>query len=123
MSVRSDLATALKPLLPQTIKIIHVPRSLDGVETNRPVVMLYRESMTKAANGQGFYLNEFALWLISPHIDPTRSEDSLDLLLDQTIEALDAIDWLNWSNAERSTFGDSQAPAFKITLQIVTNRK
>lgn len=122
MSVRSDLAAALKPLLPASIKIIYVPRSLDGIETNRPVCMLYREGMTKAPNGQGFYLNDFALWLISPNIDPNRAEDSLDLLLDQTIEALDVLDWLNWTNVERSTFGDNQAPAFKITLQIVTNR-
>ena len=122
MSVRSDLAAALKPLLPATIKIIHVPRGLDGVETNRPVVMLYREGVTKAPNGQGFYLNDFALWLISPNIDPTRAEDSLDNLLDEVIAALDPLDWVNWSQVERSTFGDNQAPAYKITLQIVTNR-
>lgn len=122
MSVRSDLAAALKPLLPATIKIIHVPRSLDGLETNRPVVMLYREGITKAPNAIGHHLNDFALWLISPNIDPTRAEDSLDTLLDDVIAALDPLDWVNWSQVERSTFGDNQAPAYKITLQIVTNR-
>jgi hypothetical protein len=122
MSLRSDFAAALKPLLPASIKIIDIPKSLDGLEPNKPVVMLYREQMTKAVNAQGNYLNQFAVWIVTPYVDPARSEDSLDTVLDQVIEAIDDITWMNWSVAERSTFGDQQAPAYKITVTVISNK-
>ena len=122
MSVRNDLAAALKPLLPPKTKIVDVPRGLDGVEVTRPVVMLYRERVQKAPNGIGSYLNTFALWIVSPNVDPSRAENQLDQMLDDVVEALDQLLWLNWSNAERSTFGDSQAPAYKIDITAISNK-
>jgi hypothetical protein len=122
MSVRSELAAALKPLLPSTVKIIDVPRSLDGLEAKRPVVMLYRESRAKAPNALGDYLDTFSLYVVTPGVDVTRAEDALDNTLDQVIDALDQVKWLNWSTAERSLFGDAQAPAYKITLTIAYNK-
>lgn len=123
MTVRSELAAALKPLLPRQTKIVDTPRSIDGLETNRPVVMLYRETLTKAPNAIGDYFSTFALWIISPGIDPVRAENALDSLLDQVIVALDQVSWLNWTAAERSVFGDNQAPAYKINLTVVTNKE
>lgn len=122
MSVRSELADALKPLLPNSIKIIDVPRSIDGIESKRPVVMLYRESRAKAPNALGDYLDTFTMYVVTPGVDVRRAEDALDDTLDQVINALDTITWLNWSNAERSVFGDNQAPAYKITLVIAYNK-
>lgn len=122
MSIRSDFATALKGILPSSIRIIDIPKSLDGLEANRPVVMLYREQMTKAVNAQGTYLNQFAVWIVTQYVDPARSEDSLDSVLDQVIDAIDDLDWMNWSVAERSTFGDQQAPAYKITVTVISNK-
>lgn len=122
MSVRSELAAALKPLLPNTVKIIDVPRSIDGMESKRPVVMLYRESRAKAPNALGDYFDTFALYVVTPGVDTRRSEDALDDTLDAVIAALDAIKWLQWTSAERSLFGDNQAPAYKITLTIVYNK-
>lgn len=123
MSIRSDLAAALKPLLPAGTKIVDVPRGLDGIETARPVVMLYRERLEKAPNAIGAYFNTFALWIVSPNVDPRRAEDQLDNMLDEVIVALDSLSWLNWANAERSTFGDNQAPAYKVELTIVTDKE
>lgn len=122
MSVRSELAAALKPLLPATIKIIDVPRSIDGMESKRPVVLLYRETREKAPNAIGDYFDTFALYVVTPGVDVRRSEDALDDTLDQVIDALDQITWLQWTTAERSLFGDNQAPAYKITLTIVYNK-
>jgi len=122
MTVRADLAAALKPLLPARTKIVDVPRSLDGVETQRPVIMLYRERVEKAPNALGDYFNTFALWIISPNVDPKRAEDQLDNMLEDVIPALDELTWLNWNFAERSTFGDNQAPAYKIELIVVGNK-
>lgn len=122
MSVRSELAAALKPLLPATVKIIDVPRSIDGMEAKRPVVVLFRESREKAPNAIGDYFDTFALYVVTPGVDVRRSEDALDDTLDQVIDALDQITWLQWTTADRSLFGDNQAPAYKITLTIVYNK-
>lgn len=122
MSVRSELAAALKPLLPATVKIIDVPRSIDGMEAKRPVVMLFRESRAKAPNAIGDYFDTFALYVVTPGVDTRRSEDALDDTLDAVIDALDGVKWVQWTTAERSVFGDNQAPAYKITLTIVYNK-
>lgn len=122
MSVRSELAAALKPLLPASVKIIDVPRSIDGMEAKRPVVLLFRESRSKAPNAMGDYFDTFALYVITPGVDTRRSEDALDDTLDAVIDALDQVKWLQWTTAERSVFGDNQAPAYKITLTIVYNK-
>jgi hypothetical protein len=123
VSIRSELAAALKPLLPVKTKIIDTPRSIDGLEANKPVVMLYRETLAKAPNAQGSYFNTFALWIISPGIDPIRAENALDDLLDEVVVALDQISWLNWTTAERSVFGDNQAPAYKVNLTVIGNKE
>lgn len=122
MSVRSELAAELKPLLPASVKIIDVPRSIDGMEAKRPVVLLFRESRAKAPNAIGDYFDTFALYVITPGVDTRRSEDALDDTLDAVIDALDQVKWINWSIAERSVFGDNQAPAYKITLTIAYNK-
>lgn len=123
MTVRDDLAAALKNVLPSAIKIIDVPRGIDGIEARRPVVLLYRERMTKAPNAIGSYFNEMAVWVISPNVDPRRGETQLDETLDEVIVALDSITWLNWSLAERSVFGDNQAPAYKITVTLIGTKE
>lgn len=123
MSLRSDLAAALQPLLPANTKIVDVPRSLDGIEAKKPVVMLYRDEVSKAPNAQGDYFNSFALWVVSPIINTIRAEDNLDDLLDDVLRALDQVSWLNWSTAERSVFGDNQAPAYKVNLTVISNKE
>lgn len=120
-SLRSQLADALKPALPPRVKIIDVPRGIDGMETGRPVVMLYRSSVSKAPNAIGTFFNEFSLWIVSPNVDPKRSEDQLDEILDDVLTALTGISWCNWTTATRSTFGDQQAPAYEIAIQVISN--
>ena len=122
MGARAQLAAALKPLLPSQVKLIDIPRSLDGLEANKPVVMLYRERLAKAPNAIGDYLATFALWVITPGIDPKRAEDALDDILDDVILALDGITFVSWTTAERSTFGDAQAPAYRIDLTVITSK-
>ena len=123
MSVRSQVADAIRPLLPQNMRITDVPRSLDGVDPNRPVVLLYRDRLEKAPNAQGAYFSTISLWIITPNIDTVRAEDALDSALDDVIAALDQLVWANWKTAERSIFGDAQAPAYRIDLQVATTKE
>ena len=120
MSVRSQVSDALRALLPANMRVIDVPRSLDGMEANRPVVLLYRDRLEKAPNAQGAYLSTISLWIITPKIDTIKGEDELDAALDIVVAALDTILWANWRTAERSIFGDAQAPAYRIDLQVAT---
>lgn len=123
MTVRSELATALKAVLPFDYKFVQVPRSLDNIEPGRPVVMIYRDRLEKAPNAQGVYFSTLSLWIVTPHVDETRAEDDLDEILDEVIAALDSVSWVNWKTAERSTFGDAQAPAYRVELQVATNKE
>lgn len=123
MSVRSQVADALRPLLPTNMRIIDVPRSLDGIDANKPVVLLYRDRLEKAPNAQGAYFSTITLWIITPNIDTARAEDALDNALDTVIAALDTLVWANWRTAERSIFGDAQAPAYRIDLQVATTKE
>jgi len=123
MSVRSQVSDALRALLPANMRVIDVPRSLDGMEANRPVVLLYRDRLEKAPNAQGAYLSTISLWIITPKIDTIKGEDELDAALDIVVAALDTILWANWRTAERSIFGDAQAPAYRIDLQVATTKE
>ena len=123
MSVRSQVSDALRALLPANMRVIDVPRSLDGIEANRPVVLLYRDRLEKAPNAQGAYLSTISLWIITPKIDTIKGEDELDAALDIVVAALDTILWANWRTAERSIFGDAQAPAYRIDLQVATTKE
>lgn len=123
MTVRSEVADALRAVLPANLKLVSVPRSLDGLEPGYPVVMLYRDRLEKAPNAQGMYFSTLSLWLISPHVDEVRAEDNLDATLDLVITALDGITFVQWKAAERSTFGDAQAPAYRIELQVATSKE
>jgi hypothetical protein len=123
MGTRQQLAAALKPLLPPRVKLVDVPRSLDGIEANKPVVILYREKRSKAPNSIGSYTDTFTLWIITPGLDPQRAETALDDLLDDVVLAIDGIQWITWSSADRSTFGDQQAPAYRIDLTVIANKE
>lgn len=123
MDTRKELAAALKPLLPSRVKLVSVPRSLDGMEVNKPVVLLYRERRAKAPNAIGDYMDTFALWIITPGIDPSRAEDALDDILDDVILAIDGIKWIQWTSADRSLFGDAQAAAYRIELTVIANKE
>jgi hypothetical protein len=120
MSLRSQIAAELAAALPSNIKIIDNPRSIDGMEAKRPVVQLYRSRLSKAANAIGTYQHSFSIWLISPNIDPRRSDDNLDEYLEILLPALSSIQYLNWTEAVRSVYGDAQAPAYEITATVLT---
>lgn len=123
MNTRKAVAAALKPMLPSRVKLIDVPRSIDGLEVNKPVVLLYREKRSKAPNAIGDYQDTLALWVITPGVDPARAEDALDDILDDVILAVDSVKQIQWTSADRSIFGDSQAPAYRIELTVIANKE
>lgn len=121
MNSRKAFAAAIRKQLGRRYKVIDHPRNLDAVETKRPVVMLIRTEMKPAANAQGAYLNEIAVWIIEPKtID---AEDALDDALEDVILALDAFPGVLWTSAERSTYGDDEQPAYRIQTTTVSTKE
>ncbi len=117
MNSRKFLAAELRKKLPRQFKIIPEPRTMDELEARRPVVMLIRTNIKPA--GTANYLADFAIWVIEPKlIDP---EDALDDALDAVVLALDGLEFLLWTDAERSTYRDH--PAWRISAQVVAIKK
>ena len=119
MTARAELAAAITPLLPENVRVIDHPKDLDALEgTVRAVVMITRTGIKP--NGPS-YLMDFEVVVIEPKSDQDGySEDSLDEITDELIEALDADNTLTWTQATRSTYADT-LPAYKFDItQIAT---
>jgi hypothetical protein len=116
--VRATLTDSLTDALPGWALFPSGERVRDTV--TEPTAFLTRTAVTKlAAAPLGFYENEMTLTVISPNPD---SEDALDDLLDEFLEALDEVANVRWSNAQRAVYGSSN-PAYQITITVHSNRK
>ena len=119
-SARNGLADALRPALPG-YNIFPAPQSLDTI--TKPTLALIRTNVEKAPEAPlGFHMNTLSLWVICPITLANKSEDALDDLLEEVLEALDEVAVTRWSTAERSVWGDAN-PAYNISLQTLSNRK
>jgi hypothetical protein len=119
MNARQGLADALAKKLGRKYKVIPKPREMDALEAGRPVVMVIRTDVQPAANAQGSYLNEIAVWVIDPSIE---DEDALDDALDATILAIDDYPFVIWTKAERSTYGELY-PAYRIATTALSQKE
>ncbi len=125
MGTRKDLATLLAAGLPKTIRIIDHPADIDPLGARvRAAVMLIRQTIEKAPNKQGSFIESFDVWVIEPKIDDNgTSEDSLDESLDLVLVALSAsTKSVTWSKATRSKFPKPELPAYKIDAQLITKQ-
>jgi len=119
-TVRDQLATALKPLLPKAWRIIPYTTNLDTVDG--VTLMMRQTRIEKAPNSQGNHQVTLVLTVIDPHTDPQRAEDALDEEVGQLLYAFLPIEWLNWTVAERVVFGELNH-AYDITLTLYTKAK
>ena len=119
-TIRAQLATQLKPLLPRAWKIVDHQTNLDVLDN--PVVMLKQQSIRRApAAPQGAHIVSFTVTVVAPQTDLQRAEDALDEKVDTLIHALDANQSLNWTDAEKVLFQDSYL-AYDITLEVISRK-
>lgn len=124
MTVRSDLAAALKDELPNVYRIIPYAKNLDRIDKGRPIVMLYRESVEPSATLPAHHLtNTITVWILHPEVKPGDVDDALDNSLDIVIAALDATRLTTWSRAERGLWGDDEYNGFKITCETHSEKE
>lgn len=120
MSVRTQLAEQLVPVLPDEWVVEKTFRNLDGISqmtvqvgsttyTPDPMAPLAQREITIVA------------WLIAPYLDPDQAEDPLEDALETLLDVLDRLSWLVWQTAERSTYPTGY-PAYKITASSPSSR-
>jgi hypothetical protein len=114
---RKQLGESLKPALPE-FAVFPAPGGLD--EITKPTLHLMRTRVEKLPQAPaGAYSHSFDLWVIAPQ---HASEDRLDELLDDVLEALDETSRTLWTDATRDSYSDTN-PAYRITLTTTSKRK
>ncbi|MGK9146664.1 hypothetical protein KXS11_03430 [Plantibacter flavus] len=116
MNARKLIAEALRENLDRKYKIVDSPRNLDQIEANKPVVQIIQTKLRPAPNKLGAYLADVAVWVIEPKT--IAAEDDLDDAMLDVAVALDKLDSLAWTEAERSTYGEDQ-PAYRFQTTVV----
>lgn len=119
INVRQDLIAQLKPLLPPKWKLIPYATNLD--ELSSTVVMISIQSIERskeAPQSQRTYSS--TLTILTPlQIGTERADDAID---DDVIDLLDAIDKLErvkWTKAERGLGNNANNLGFDITLEVL----
>ncbi|WP_157001435.1 hypothetical protein [Agromyces laixinhei] len=119
MSARKDLAAALVPLLPKKWQVIDHDRNLDKLAVI--AVLVSQRRIEPAPNAQGSHKGTFRVFIIDPHTDVAAAEDALDDGVDTLLYALDGVQAVRWTNAEKVIYQDFRA--YQITLEAFTERK
>lgn len=119
-TIRAQIEASLKPLLPKAWTIVPTQRTLDVF--TKPVVMLKQDRIEHAPTAPlAAHLVSFIVTVADPNSDPAAAEDDLDAEVSELLLALGAIDYLNWTEAQKVLFQDRYL-AYDITLQAITRK-
>ncbi|OII04312.1 hypothetical protein [Curtobacterium sp. MCBA15_008] len=98
-SARQQVVDAIKPVLPQSWRLVPYLTSLDAI--SQTTVMLHATGVERFPSAPAkTYLITFEATVIDPSKDPARVWDALDDEVLEAIAALDSIDSLDWTGAE-----------------------
>ena len=118
MSVRADLAAALKPLLPRRWKIVDTSSNLDRLSI--PVVMLKQLELEPAPRApRSQVLVSYVVTIIDPHEGVENADAALDDGVIDLFRALQSIPFTNPTKATKVTFQDKYL-AYDLTVEVVT---
>lgn len=116
MSARTDLVAALRVAMP-TYRITDTKGVQDGIK--RPTVGVWMQSLTRRPEWQkGHAQLNFELWVLVPQEDSDRADDALDDALADVLEALNGLDWLDWSTCTRGVLFES-IHGYNVTVSAV----
>lgn len=118
MSARTDLASALKPLLPPKWRLVDTERNLDVVD--RFTVMIRQRQIKPAPNMLGSSLTTLVITVISPFVVNEKYEDDLDDAVAVLLEKFRTkLPNLMWQSATKQIFMGTN-PAYDIAVTVVT---
>lgn len=122
MQTRTQLADALRAVLPAAWRVLDLARSMAEPDATIPaVVAVQRIRVQPAPNAQGSYLETFYIWLLEPSTDIDFIDDNLDDHLELLHDAIDSFNWLAWSGSERDTYDDT-FHAYRVEVTIPTKK-
>lgn len=123
MATRSEVAAALKPLMPDDIVVTAYPRQLDPFDADtRARVIVERRSIGPAST-QSSYIERFNLWVVTDLRDEEQNEDELDSATDDVLEAIRGVSWIGWTDDAERTMYDEQKSAYRIPITIKSEQE
>lgn len=116
--VRNTLTSTLKPALGKRFVIFPQGNGVD--EVTKPTLLLERTRVEKLPQApRSAHQNFFDVILLVPS---NSSEDYLDDVLEDVLEAFDDLPDALWSSAERAVF-EAVYPCYRISIQALSVRK
>lgn len=121
MSARTELVTALKANLPSTYRVIGMNPTIDGVP--KPTVMVWQQALARPDDFGLQRVNvTFNIWVLVGQENSGNADNALDAALENLLNALQPIDWVEWTTAERNVFGNTEGKQFHgyfVTVEAV----
>lgn len=116
-TIRKELTTALRPLIPRAWKIVPAQRNTDTI--NAVTVVLKQTTVTPHPAQQVYYLTRMIVTLIDPHTDIAAAEDALDANLERLITSLHQIPIVRFNSATKVNYNDTNL-AYDVEIEIDT---
>lgn len=120
-TVRGWLEEQLVPLLPAKWRVIpyqRMPQTLD-----RPTVLFKQLSFTPLPEAPAGHLQvEVVITVADPHSDQDRAEDALDDEVLELVFALDSLNNLTWSTAQKVLVNETYL-GWDITCSTISAKK
>ena len=105
MTIRDDLSTALKAVLPSAWKIIPYQRNLDALDSL--TVILKQSTIQDAPDApQGKYQVSYTVTIASPKQSVQNAEDDLDDAVFVLLDAIKGIPWVKCTKAQKVVVDD-----------------
>lgn len=116
MSFRTDLAQVFRDELPDTWSVIDDPTPPEN--SNKPVLMLHREKVTKTAEQHNSLEHVVKLKVLSPLTLGPVAVDDADECLDTVLRILERVADLDWSEAEFAIY--ENFIGYEVSLSALT---
>lgn len=115
MSVREWLDENLKPLLPEGWRWVPYQRNVDTLDA---VTVIWKQSRIVPLDEAplGAVRVEGTLTVCTPHQDIARAEEALDDAVTDLCSALDGLDGIAWTSAQKVALGEGGPLGYDIEI-------
>lgn len=118
MSLRSDIADALRDNLPKPIHVQATVRKPDNI--SKPLVMVNRSALTPDKEKHARLGHELEVHVLVPETYGVDAEDAADAALDAVLRVIERIEQdVLWTRAERANF-EGDFIGWTVTLATET---
>lgn len=121
-TARAELVAALKDGLPldaaqePVYRVLGYARALDAMP--KPTVLAWADNLTRGPGltGRDLVKVDYRIWALVDGEDPATVDDALDVALDDVLDAIAGIEFVDWTAAERGLY-EGNWHGWRITAQ------